>query len=157
MTEKTLKQRIHNGDTIVGVNVPIWTDPDRLKAIFDQYPYDFVYTDIQHAAFNEQQVVAFCEAVDELGVPVKLRIKHTRHAYLIGNYLDLGPSGVEVPQVEFETTVDEAIASLYYPPIGNRSWGGLRCRTLRSEKFARWKSPRSGPARRQSIHATVYS
>jgi len=70
-----------------------------------------------------------------------LRIKHTRNAYLIGNYLDLGPSGVEVPQVETEATVDEAIASLYYPPVGERSWGqpleGANIPTERVE-YAQW-------------------
>ena len=57
-------------------------------------------------------------------MPVVLRIKHTRHTYLIGNLLDLGPVGIEVPQVELESTVDEAVANFHYPPDGVRSWGG---------------------------------
>ena len=61
---------------------------------------------------------------DALDIPVNFRIKHTRNAYLIGNYLDLGPSGIEVPQVELEMTVDEAVDAFYYPQQGIRSWGG---------------------------------
>jgi 2-dehydro-3-deoxyglucarate aldolase/4-hydroxy-2-oxoheptanedioate aldolase len=125
MLEKTLKQRIHNGEAIVGVSVPIWTTQERLQAILDRGDYHFVSTDSQHAAFNEERLVAFCEIANELNVPVQFRIKHTRHTYLIGNYLDLGPSGVEVPQVERELTVDEAIANFYYPQVGIRSWGGV--------------------------------
>ena len=124
MPEKTLKQRIHDGETIVGVSVPISTTRDRLQAILDGGPYDFVSTDSQHAAFNEERLVSFCAIADELNVPVQFRIKHTRNAYLVGNYLDLGPSGIEVPQVEHESTVDEAIAYFYYPQMGIRSWGG---------------------------------
>ena len=60
----------------------------------------------------------------EIGVHVQFRIKHTRFTYLVGNYLDLGPTGVEVPQVELESTVDEAVANFYYPQRGVRSWGG---------------------------------
>ena len=46
---------------------------------------------------------------------VQFRIKHTRNAYLIGNYLDLGPCGIEIPQTETEDTVDDALHYFYYP------------------------------------------
>ena len=61
----------------------------------------------------------------ELNLPVQIRIKHTLHAYLIGNYLDLGPSGIMVPEVESEAIVDEAVNAFYYPQMGKRSWGGV--------------------------------
>ena len=48
----------------------------------------------------ESELAEFCAMAEELDVFVQFRIKHTRNAYLIGNYLDLGPCGVEVPQVE---------------------------------------------------------
>ena len=52
------------------------------------------------------------------------RIKHTRHSYLIGHILDLGPTLIEVPQVENEATVDESIEHFYSPPVARRSWIG---------------------------------
>ena len=52
-----------------------------------------------------------------------MRIKHARDAYLIGNYLDLGLSGIEIPSAELNSTVDEALNALFYPPTGRRSWG----------------------------------
>ena len=97
MSEKTLKQRIHDGEHIYGVSVPVSSDRDGLKAILDQDDWDFVSADSQHSAYNEERLVAFCELADEFDIPVQFRIKHTRNAYLIGNYLDLGPSGIEVP------------------------------------------------------------
>ena len=57
-------------------------------------------------------------------MPVQFRIPHTRNTYLIGRYLDMGLSGILVPEVEDTGPVDEAIAYAYYPPIGKRSWGG---------------------------------
>ncbi len=126
MTQPNLKQRIHRGETVVGLQVPISTEPDRVKGILDRHTYDFIHVDGQHSPFDEKELFAFCEGVDELGVPVLLRIEHTRNAYLAGNYLDLGPSGIEVPQVELESTVDEAITNTYYSPIGKRSWGEPR-------------------------------
>lgn len=124
MAEKILKQRLHDKESIVGVTVPLSVERDRLAAILTGGGYDFIWADSQHSPFNEERLVAFCQMAQEFNTPAYLRIKHTRHTYLIGNYLDLGLSGVQVPQVEHESTVDEAIANFYYPPVGVRSWGG---------------------------------
>ena len=107
----TLKERIHAGEQLLGVGVSPKVSKGRLEDIIASGPYDFVSTDSQHTAFNEETIVEFCEMAAEIGIHVQFRIKHTRHTYLIGNYLDLGPSGVEVPQVETEDTVDESVGN----------------------------------------------
>lgn len=124
MSTTNLKERIRNGEHVYGVSVSMMTPRDRLVARVEECGYDFVAVDSQHSAFSEDRLVAFCDMADELDIAVNFRIKHTRNAYLIGNYLDLGPSGIEVPQVELEATVDEAVAAFYYPQQGIRSWGG---------------------------------
>ncbi len=53
-----------------------------------------------------------------------LRIRHTRHNYLIGNYLGLGPMSIKIPQVETVQDVQVAVDAFYFPPAGRRSWGG---------------------------------
>ena len=105
----TLKQRIHNSEIINIGGAPTSASKSELEAILGQDSYDLIGTDAQHSAFNEEKLVAFCTNLAELGMPVQLRIKHTRNAYLIGNILDLGPLAIVVPQVETEATVDEAI------------------------------------------------
>ena len=124
MSEINLKKRIQDGDYVYGASVSMSIDRDSLAERIDKGSYDFVAVDSQHSPYSEDRLVAFCNMADELDIPVNFRIKHTRNAYLIGNYLDLGPSGIEVPQVELEETVDEAVASFYYPQQGIRSWGG---------------------------------
>ena len=121
----SLKERVRSGETVLGLHVPIGLERDRVRYILDREPYEFLWVDSQHAPLNEETLVSFCAMASDLGLPVQLRIKHTLQAYMIGNYLDLGPSGVEVPQVEDESTVDEAISSFYYPPAGMRSVGGV--------------------------------
>ncbi len=124
MTDQaSLKQRIRSGENINIGLAPMSTSKSELVEILSQDSYDLICTDAQHLAFNEERLVSYCAHLAELGVPVQLRIKHTRHAYLIGNYLDLGPLAIVVPQVESEATVDEAIEAFYYPPVGKRSWG----------------------------------
>jgi len=143
MTDKeSLKGRIHRGEIINGVGVPMDVDRTRLEDTLSRDSYDFVFVDSQHSAFSEDRLAGFCTMAEELDIPVQFRIKHTRHAYLIGNYLDLGPSGIMVPQVEDESTVYEAIDAFYYPQVGKRSWGGLARRGIRDREdrleYAEW-------------------
>ena len=120
----SLKKRIHDGETVIGASVPVGLDRSSLESVLESGPYQFVSVDSQHAPYNEDRLVSFCKMAAELGVHAQFRIKHTRHTYLVGNYLDLGPAGVEVPQVELDSTVDEAVSNFYYSPAGVRSWGG---------------------------------
>ena len=126
MTDKAnLKERIRSGENLLGVSVPV--DPDRghLEDILGKDTYDFVSIDSQHSALSDERLVEFCNMAAEMDVYVQCRVKHTRHSYLVGNYVDLGPTGIEVPQVEEEATVDEAFNYFYYPQKGKRSWGGF--------------------------------
>ena len=100
MTEENLKQRMKSGEILIGVSVPINASLNEMESIISKDEYAFVSTDSQHNAFNEETLVDFCQHASKLGIPVQFRIKHTRETYLIGNILDLGPLGIEVPQVE---------------------------------------------------------
>ena len=120
-----LKKRINAGETIVGVSASPDSDGDTLRSIFEADSYDFLWVDSQHDAFSESNLVRVCKVAADLDMPVQFRIKHTRHTYLIGNILDLGPGGIEVPQVETVETAREAVDNFYYAPNGVRSWGGF--------------------------------
>lgn len=112
----SLKQRIHRGDIVVGVSVPMTVTHQRLEEILGQDTYGFVTVDSQHSAYSEERLVAFCALAAEVGIPVQFRIKHPRHAYLIGNILDLGPWGIEVSLVETAAVVEEALDAFYQAP-----------------------------------------
>jgi 2-keto-3-deoxy-L-rhamnonate aldolase RhmA len=125
LTIKTnLKQRIRSGQQTIGALSPVTADKSRIEDIMGSDDYTFISVDSQHSPYDERALVAICEAADQVGVPIMFRIKHTRHSYLVGNILDLGPAGVEVPQTETEETAQEALDYFYYPQIGKRSWGG---------------------------------
>jgi 2-keto-3-deoxy-L-rhamnonate aldolase RhmA len=132
MAEKTLKQRINEGDLVIGAACGMDIDRAGIESILEKYPYDFLSVDSQHSPFSEHMLVDLCELADDVGIDVHFRIKHTRHAYLIGNMLDLGPTLIEVPQVETESTVDEAIEHFYFPPVARRSWIGGSSKGLKA-------------------------
>lgn len=120
----TLKQRIQRGDVVVALRVLLTIGRTELEEALAKGSYDLLYIDGQHTPFSEDQLIAFCATAEELKLPVQLRIPHTRHTYLIGRYLDFGPTSIMVPEVETIETVEEAVAYAYYPPMGRRSWGG---------------------------------
>ena len=129
---KTLRQRIKEGEVLVALRGSLKTTKSQLADIWSKGGYDYIWIDGQHTPFTEPQLVDYCRAAEELNIDVQLRIPHTRHAYLVGRFLDFGLSAVLIPEVMEPETVDDAIAYAYYGPIGRRSWGGLFRRGLGS-------------------------
>lgn len=127
---KTLRQRLQDNEVLVALRANVQMSKEELAGILSRGSYDYIWIDGQHTPLDEDKLAAFCTAAEELGIDVQLRIPHTRHAYLVGRYLDFGPSAVLVPEVMEVETVDDAIAYAYYAPIGRRSWGGNARRGL---------------------------
>ena len=125
MAEKTMKERIRDGEIINCLGVPMDIERGALEDILAENDCDYLNVDAQHGPFNEAHLVSFCKMAEALNLPAQVRIKHTQHAFLVGNYLDLGPSSVMMPEVEVEEVVDTALNAFYYPQVGKRSWGGI--------------------------------
>jgi 2-keto-3-deoxy-L-rhamnonate aldolase RhmA len=143
--QEALKERIRRGDVVVGVRVLVDYSRSQVEDIVGQGAFDFLYQDGQHAAYSEEGLVKLCMIAQALDIPIQFRIPHTRQAYWIGRYLDLGLSGIMVPEVISEATVEEAITYFYYPQAGRRSWGGgARCgikeRSNRLDYAAWWNN-----------------
>ena len=142
---KTLRQRMKDGEVLVALRGSIKTSKSELADIWSTGVYDYIWIDGQHTAYTEQQLVDYCGAAEELGIDVQLRIPHTRHAYLVGRFLDFGFSAVLVPEVMEPETVDDAIAYAYYGPIGRRSWGGTARRGAATYSAAATSAAATGP------------
>jgi 4-hydroxy-2-oxoheptanedioate aldolase len=123
---ETLKTRIQNGEQIVGASIRMWATKADIEQTMSQRNYDYLAVDAQHSPFSEENLANFCEIANSMGIPVQLRIKHTQFTFTIGNMLDLGPSMIEIPQVENLNTVNDAVANFHYPQKGRRSWGPSR-------------------------------
>ena len=118
-----LKKRIRSGAKVAGVMVESNIDRAGLETVLSKRSYDFVWTDTHSYAFNQDRLLEFCTTAQELDVPAMVRIEHSHDAYLIGKYLDLGASGIMIPQIENESTVEEALLRFYYPPVGGARLG----------------------------------
>jgi 2-keto-3-deoxy-L-rhamnonate aldolase RhmA len=120
-----LKERIRNGERLVGVGAcPMEVEKADLEKTLASDRFDFIMVDSQHTAFTEPILVRYCGIAQELGVPLIFRIMDPGQLYLIGKYLDLGASGIEIPQVTSKQVATDAVKKFYYPPLGIRSFGG---------------------------------
>ena len=122
----SLKEKMHKGESIRTVSAPVESTRDQLEQIIKKNgKVDLFSVDGQHMPLpDERDLAKFCKLAEELGVGVQLRIPHTRWAYMTGRFADLGVLAILVPIVEELETADEAINNFYYPPLGDRSWGG---------------------------------
>jgi 2-keto-3-deoxy-L-rhamnonate aldolase RhmA len=122
----SLKEKIHKGEPTRTLTAPVESDRGQLEEIIRKSgKVDLFSVDGQHRPLpDERELARFCKLAEELGAGVQLRIPHPRQAYLTGRFADLGVLSIMVPLVKEVETAREAIDNFYYPPLGNRSWGG---------------------------------
>ncbi|MBM4418156.1 MAG: hypothetical protein FJ033_07570 [Chloroflexi bacterium] len=121
---KNLRARIAAGEETVAMRADIDWSKSQIAAAWASGKYDFIWLDGQHSPYSDQLLVAFTGAAEELGIPVQLRIPHTREAHKVGRFFDFGIAGALVPEVMEPSTVQDALDFAYYGPRGRRSWGG---------------------------------
>jgi len=83
--QMSLKAPIAAGERIQNVRIPMSSTREQVHEILAEKPCDMLYIDSQHGPHTEWDINRICKAAAEKGVPVQLRIKHTRHTYMLGN------------------------------------------------------------------------
>ncbi|HME03789.1 MAG TPA: aldolase/citrate lyase family protein [Solirubrobacteraceae bacterium] len=86
---------------------------------------DFVCIDLQHG-FGGFDSVASEIAACNAGGAVPLVRAPSDDPWQVGRPLDLGASGVIVPQISSPAAAVAAVAACHYPPLGTRSYGPIR-------------------------------
>jgi 2-keto-3-deoxy-L-rhamnonate aldolase RhmA len=131
-TQDNLRARIAAGHELVALRGDITWSKDQLKSTWDRGEYHLIWLDSQHSPYSDHHLVSFTGAAEELGIPVQLRIPHTREAHKVGRFFDFGVTGALVPEVMEGASVQDALDFAYYGPIGRRSWGGANRLGLRT-------------------------
>jgi 2-keto-3-deoxy-L-rhamnonate aldolase RhmA len=122
----SVKEKMHKGEPVRTVTAPVDSTRSQLEGIMrKEGRVDLFVLDGQHRPLpDERDLVKFCKLAEELGAGVQLRLPHPRLAFMTGRFADLGVLAILVPLVEEVGTADEALNNFYYPPLGDRSWGG---------------------------------
>ncbi len=144
-SQNNLRARIAAGDELVALRADIGWSQEQLAAAWGDGEYQLIWLDAQHSPYSDHALISFTVSAEELGIPVQLRIPHTRDAHKVGRFFDLGVTGALVPEVMESATVQDALDFAYYGPVGRRSWGGpnrlgLRTRTAPTARleYAAW-------------------
>lgn len=144
-SQSNLRKRITDGEELVMFRADIGWGEDQLSAAWSSGKYDFIWLDAQHSPYSDRDLVTFTALTERLGIPVQMRIPHTRDAHKVGRFFDLGITGALVPEVMEASTVQDALDFAYYGPTGRRSWGGANRLGMRTHaaptarrEYAEW-------------------
>lgn len=83
--------------------------------------FDWVFLDMEHGALDLNDVQRIAQAVNDR-CPCVVRVP-TNDRMWIGKVLDLGVSGIIIPQVNSAADAERAVRAAKYPPQGERGVG----------------------------------
>jgi len=116
------KQRLMNGELALGFGVSFSRSVGIAK-IAKVSGFDWLFIDMEHAAFGMDQATQICLAALDAGVTPIVRASGHEHFHA-SRVLDNGAMGVVVPHVSTVAEAKRVVTQTKFPPIGHRSVGG---------------------------------
>jgi len=118
-----LRARIHADETLIGVfsdlASPLATE------LCGRAGFDWIVLDLEHGAATETDLLTLLLAAGNTPMAPIVR-PQSAERLRIGRALDLGATGVMLPQLQSAAEVRQAVSYLRYPPVGQR---GVALRT----------------------------
>jgi 2-keto-3-deoxy-L-rhamnonate aldolase RhmA len=112
-----LKKRLQSGETVLGafviVDSPIMLEAAGLAGL------DFAILDMEHGPFDLRDVERLIPVAANAGVAPIVRVGQNDE-WMILRALDVGASGVQVPQVNCRANAQAVVHSAKYAPLGER-------------------------------------
>lgn len=99
--------------------------------------FDFIILDLEHAPTSTQTLQHLIRAAEIGGVVPIVRVKESPSS-LIGEVLDVGAAGVQVPQINSAEAASNAVKAARFAPLGER---GV-CRFVRAANYSALKRER---------------
>ena len=118
MQRSDLRQRLRNGETLIGTMVQEVRTP-AIAQILKRVGFDFFMLDMEHGAYNLETAAEILRAARLAGIPPLVRVAGPQYE-LIGRILDQGAVGVMLPRIERAADVELLVQSIKYPPLGRR-------------------------------------
>ncbi|MHA1698272.1 MAG: HpcH/HpaI aldolase family protein [Promethearchaeota archaeon] len=117
----TLKQKLKNGEIVVGTMIQDLVDPIIITILSD-CGFDFVVVDQEHGPATYKDIQDLALAAKFLDIAIIIRPPCNSYEYM-AKALDMGADGVMVPHVDTRTEAEDVVRAVKYPPDGNRSFG----------------------------------
>jgi len=121
--DNPVKEKLRAGGTVIGVFIPM-PSPDVVE-IVALAGFDFALLDAEHGRISPDDAYTMILAAEARDIPAFVRVGENDRQVIL-KYLDLGVSGVMIPQTNTADLAQEAIASMRYAPSGIRGLAGGR-------------------------------
>jgi len=122
-----LKRRLVEGEALLGTMVNMLDHPD-LARIFANCGLDFFMIDCEHGYFDPSAAGRLFALAREVGIPPFVRIPEVRRD-LVLMYLEMGASGILLPQTETVEQAEALVSYAKYAPLGDRGVSLMRPHT----------------------------
>ncbi|MCI0654130.1 MAG: aldolase/citrate lyase family protein [Methylococcaceae bacterium] len=113
------RQKLLRGETLIGTMITL--PSSEMVEIMVDAGFDWLFIDCEHASFDSQVAQSLLQAAGER-CPCVIRVPCGQDVW-IKKMLDIGASGIIVPQVNSAEQARLAIQSCKYPPQGTRGVG----------------------------------
>src|SRR5262245_55815235 len=121
--DNPVKEKLRQGQPVFGVFVPM-PSPDIVE-IVALAGFDFALLDAEHGRISPDDAYPLVLAAEARDLPAFVRIGENDRQVVL-KYLDLGVSGVMIPQTNTPELARQAIEAMRYPPGGLRGLAGGR-------------------------------
>lgn len=118
-----LKETLQSGGTAIGCFISM-PSPE-VAEICALAGFDFLLMDAEHGPISPESCYPMLLAAEANGVPTIARIGQQDRQVIL-KFLDIGISGVMVPQVNTAKAAEDAVAAMKYHPRGIRGVAGGR-------------------------------
>ncbi len=116
------RHKLAQGTPCIGPSIT-YADPTVTETLAPES--DFLWIDTEHTALSLESVNAHLLAARACATPALVRVP-ANETSAIKRLLDIGVSGVIVPQIRTAEEVTQAVADMRYPPVGRRGFGPRR-------------------------------
>lgn len=114
----SLKERLRNGEQILGTMVTTFASPDIAK-ILQNCGFDFLIVDCEHGAFTTREVANIIAVARGIGMPALVRIPEMRREHAL-KFMEMGATGLLLPNTETAEQAKMLVDCTKYAPMGHR-------------------------------------
>lgn len=118
-----VKEKLREGGIAVGVFIPM-PSPDIVE-IVALAGFEFALLDAEHGRISPDDAYPMILAAEARDIPAFVRVGENDRQVVL-KYLDLGVSGVMIPQTSTPQLVQDAVRGMRYAPDGLRGLAGGR-------------------------------
>lgn len=118
MRRNTVKQRLLNGETVIGTMIQEVRTP-AISQIVKAMGYDFFMLDMEHGSYNLETAADIIRVARLVDLCPLVRVASPEYD-LVARTLDQGAMGIMMPRIEAREQVERFIEAMKYPPQGKR-------------------------------------